>query len=134
MNKMAVTSEPIAEAEAYLRDRFASMNEKFFFGRLPGYAICVQEEAVIAPGGRGYHDRRRKKIVVLLMARGEMEGTLLHEMGHAATNGHHGAKWINEMCRVFRLGAPLSGLDLRRLRLRVCDGVPSPIPGDAWES
>jgi hypothetical protein len=41
-----------------------------------------------------------------------MEGTLVHEMAHAATTGEHDEEWVKEMVGLKAAGAPVSDWDL----------------------
>jgi hypothetical protein len=41
-----------------------------------------------------------------------LEGTLIHEMAHAATNGDHSEEWLNEMARLKAAGAPVADWEL----------------------
>lgn len=133
MNSKASMARPIPRpADSECEELFARFNSAFFDGRIPAYHIRVQADPVLSPGGRGYHDRKGRTITLLLLPRPELDGTLVHEMAHASTNDYHGPRWVNEMRRLFRRGAPLSELDLRRLCLRPNDGVQCPPLADSW--
>jgi len=46
-----------------------------------------------------------------------MEGTLIHEMAHAATNDDHDEEWLKEMVRLKAAVAPVPDWELEHSEL-----------------
>jgi hypothetical protein len=95
-----------------LRKLFEQFNEQYFGGRLPAYKIRVVTH-MTRLGESGCCVKTRKLIeIVKGLPNKDATSCLLHEMAHAATNGHHGMPWRKEMIRLRDAGAPLFGPDL----------------------
>ena len=139
-----IQQSEVVDESARFQELFVAFNAKYFAGRLPDYNVYVvfdvnfwaNEYFVIgnvevAEPSQGYHDAERRKIY-LRHGADSLEAVLLHEMGHAATNGDHGAEWLAEMRRLHSLGASVCPSDLEA----GCDhkGTPS-IPRSrlTWE-
>jgi SprT-like family len=99
-----------------LRALFKRFNDQYWGGRLPAYSIRAVAE--ITSRGTWGECRKEKRVIKVLRKLPEKPATstLLHEMAHAATNGHHGKVWKREMIRLREAGAPLAGFD-RIIRL-----------------
>lgn len=90
---------------------FDELNALYFGGRLSHYRV---EVGPLPHGSSGRIDRPRRRI--RLAPGDEMRATLLHEMAHAATNGHHGPRFKAEVERLRQLGAPVAEADCALLR------------------
>ena len=116
------------EQSEKLQEMFQAFNVKYFSGRLPEYRILVvfdvpywQTERlgyqVSEPYAvRGFIDFSGRIILVGVRAGlipgATIQGTLLYEMVHAATDGEHGDLWKAEIARLVLLGAPVDEFDL----------------------
>ena len=119
----------IPEQSAIFQETFERFNRQYFAGRLPDYKVLVVYDvwywetercgfpAVLAPaaGSTGFIDFSARQIFVRFMGQFTlgmtMEGHLIHEMAHAATDGGHGKNWKAEMARLKELGAPITDRD-----------------------
>jgi hypothetical protein len=105
-----------------LRALFTQFNEQYFGGRLPAYAIQVARH-ITSLGEDGKCNRKRRLIKIRHGLSDEQAiSTLLHEMAHAATSGHHSMPWKKEMIRLRQAGAPLDSGDLN-IDLDDWDGI-----------
>jgi hypothetical protein len=110
-----------------LQGIFRAFNVKYFSGRLPEYRILVVhdvperqrelfDDPTLAHAVTGFIDFSGRIIVVGVRAGlvpgATIQGTLLHEMAHAATDGEHGDLWKAEIARLVLLGAPVDEFDL----------------------
>jgi hypothetical protein len=111
-----------------LQEMFQAFNVKYFSGRLPEYRILVVFDVAYWQTERlgylvsepyaitGFIDFWGRIIVVGVRAGlvpgVTIQGTLLHEMAHAATDGEHGDLWKAEIARLVLLGAPVDEFDL----------------------
>src|SRR5947207_529163 len=94
-----------------LRKLFIEFNEKYFGNGLPNYHIRVVDH-ITKLGASGICSRPRRLIRILRSLDEERAiSTLIHEMAHAATSGHHGKAWRAEMVRLRNQGAPFSEAD-----------------------
>jgi hypothetical protein len=94
-----------------LRKLFIAFNAQHWGGKLSQYRIR-RVAHITWLGESGRCDRKGR---VITIARGMDDPTtvttLLHEMAHAATTGHHGLPWKREMIRLRKAGAPLISPD-----------------------
>jgi hypothetical protein len=123
----------IPEQSALYQRKFQRFNVRYFAGRLPDYKIRVVYDAWYWETKRlgypedppfydsiGFIDFPGRQILIRFFCQHEtvrstgctMPECLIHEMGHAATDGDHGANWLAEMKRLKGLGAPVSKSDL----------------------
>jgi hypothetical protein len=119
-----IQNSEIPEQSALFQELFRTFNDQYFAGRLPEYRIQVVYDvwyweterygypaspALFEASGFIAFDQRRILIRFLsfLKVGLTMQGVLLHEMAHAATDGDHGDNWTNEMLRLKLLGAPV---------------------------
>jgi hypothetical protein len=116
------------EQSEKLQEMFQAFNVKYFSGRLPEYRILVVFDVPYWQMGRlgypvsephaitGFIDSSGRIILVGVRAgllRGAtIQGTLLHEMAHAATDDEHGDLFKAEIARLILLGAPVNECDL----------------------
>jgi SprT-like family len=95
-----------------LRALFQKFNGQYFGGKLPVYSLrSVDRMTWLGESGCCYKKRKLIKVNRGLSGE-EATSTLLHEMAHAATSGHHGMPWKREMIRLREAGAPLVSSDL----------------------
>jgi hypothetical protein len=120
----------IPEQSALYQRMFERFNARYFAGRLPDYKIRVvydvwywETERLGYPKEHpafydviGSIDFPSRQILIRFLGQHAIGCTmtecLLHEMGHAATDGGHGDNWLAEMKRLKGLGAPVSESDL----------------------
>ena len=115
------------EQAEQLQEVFRAFNVQYFSGRLPEYRILVVNDVTDWQGKllgdpdfpyavTGFIDFSGRRIVIGVRAGlvpgATIEGTLLHEMAHAATDGEHGDLWKAEIARLLLLGAPVNEFDL----------------------
>lgn len=99
-----------------LRARFDELNTRYFQGKVPRYTIRVVRVSS-RKGECGFCNKRRRIIKVLYgQSDEEAIGTLLHEMAHAVSTGHHGKPWGQVMIHLRDAGAPLGRDDLLQLQ------------------
>jgi hypothetical protein len=102
---------------------FGEFNGRYFAGKLPEYQVHVVfdlDRAVNEPlyGGAvssGLILFEERCIYLRYTSSPPMEGTLIHEMAHAATNGEHDQEWLHEMARLKAAGAPVPDWELEGL-------------------
>ena len=84
---------------------FDKYNVRFFGGRLPKYRV-LRSDRFIA-GEHGLCRKKQREIHLGTALKGaRLREVLLHEMAHAAVGGSHGKKWLAEMLRLAKMGAP----------------------------
>jgi hypothetical protein len=99
---------------------FDSFNQKYFSGALDRYSVhvvfdlhTVANEPVydghVSSGLIRFEERR---IYIRYTDIDLMQGTLIHEMAHAATSGEHDERWLAEMLRLKTEGAPVPEWEL----------------------
>jgi hypothetical protein len=107
---------------------FHEFKNRYFGGRLPEYKIRVVYDVwhweercgnPISPpvyDSIGFIDFPGRQIFIRFLGQHTigctMAETLVHEMGHAATDAGHGDNWLAEMKRLKRLGAPVRDDDI----------------------
>lgn len=90
------------QTQATLQDLFNRFNQRYWFGRLPQYAVFHSDRYA-----QGYCRKGQREIYINIGIKGPLaKRLLLHEMAHAATSGGHGKAWQAEMQRLARMGAP----------------------------
>jgi hypothetical protein len=118
-----IQQREVPEESQRLQELFDFYNARYFDGRLPLYAVHVVYDVnfwadeyffnglFLEEPSAGYHDAQHRRIF-LRHGEASMEGNLLHEMAHAATNGHHDDPWLGEMRRLEAIGAPICAWEL----------------------
>jgi hypothetical protein len=99
---------------------FDELNVRYFAGKLPAYQVHVvfdlhraaKEPVYGGSVSSGLIRFEQRKIYLRCTNYPPMEGTLVHEMAHAATTGEHDEEWLKEMVRLKTAGAPVSDWDL----------------------
>jgi hypothetical protein len=112
-------SELPRESERFQK-LFRVFNAGYFADRLEDYKIRVvfdlhtfANEPVFDSAVNDGLIRFAERCIYLRYSDKEaMEGTLIHEMAHAATNGDHGEDWLAEMARLMAAGAPVHPCEL----------------------
>jgi hypothetical protein len=85
---------------------FDGYNRKYFAGKLPHTLILSSRF------GDGYTCHGKQQIFInSLMNRARIRKVLIHEMAHASVSEPHTQKWLKDMQRLRKLGAPV---DLNR--------------------
>ena len=102
---------------------FDKFNGQYFGGKLPPYQVHVvfdlhriAKEPVL--GGHvssGLIRFEERSIYLRYTDSPLMQGMLIHEMAHAATNGEHDQEWLHEMVRLKAAGAPVPDWELEGL-------------------
>jgi hypothetical protein len=119
MAKLILVSE-IRSFSNVFQFLFDSFNQKYFSGALDRYQVrvvfdlhTVADEPVhrghVSSGLIRFEERR---IYIRYTDTDSMQGTLLHEMAHAATSGEHDERWLAEMVRLKTAGAPVPDWEL----------------------
>jgi hypothetical protein len=87
-----------------IQKQFEDFNNRFFNNRLKGWTV---EESNIF--GLGYCCQGEKRIYVGAESGDKEEylRVLAHEMAHASVRGGHTSKWLKEIQRIAKLGAPV---------------------------
>jgi hypothetical protein len=102
--------------EKRLQRLFQRYNQKFWNGRLAGWMV---QDSPDIPSIYGYcSSSKTKRIYVRVEAHKSdrhVRATLIHEMAHAATYRGHGGRWLLEMQRLKRAGAPTIALDFLKM-------------------
>jgi hypothetical protein len=121
MAKLILASE-IRSFSNFFQSLFDSWNRKYFSGALDRYQVrvvfdlhTVANEPVDGgevSSGLIRFEERRIYIRYTLDEDVSMQGTLLHEMAHAATSGKHDQRWRAEMARLKTVGAPVPDWEL----------------------
>jgi len=119
MAKLIMSSE-IRSLSISFQSLFDSFNRKYFSGALDRYRVrivfdlhTVANEPVygghISSGLIRFEERR---IYIRYTEADLMQGTLIHEMAHAATSGEHDERSRAEMVRFKIAGAPVPDWEL----------------------
>ena len=86
-----------------IKDLFDRYNRKYFDGRLSSYSLVLSSQF-----GDGYTCFGHQRIFINpLMKRARTRKVLIHEMAHASVSDGHTQKFLKEMQRVRKLGAPV---------------------------
>ena len=104
---------------------FDEFNVRYFAGKLPAYQVHVAfdlHRAAKEPVYRGVVITGlirlgQRRIYLRYTNSPPMEGTLIHEMAHAATNDDHDEEWLKEMVRLKAAGAPVPDWELEHSEL-----------------
>ncbi len=109
----------IRPASARFQSLFDYWNDGFFSNRLPRYCVRVvfdihtfADEPVPEIGACSGLIRFAERCIYIRHEEERMmQGMLVHEMAHAATNGEHDEPWNAEMRRLSQAGAPALDFD-----------------------
>ena len=114
MAKLIFASE-IRSLSGSFQSLFDSFNEKYFSGVLDRYSVHVVFDlhtVANEPVDRGHVSSglirfEERRIYIRYTDTDLMQGTLIHEMAHAATSGEHDERSRAEMVRLKIAGAPV---------------------------
>ena len=122
MAKLILSSE-IRCLSSSFQSLFDSFNQKYFSGALDRYQVLVvfdlhtvaDEPVYDGSVSSGLIRFEERQIYIRYTDAEDMQGTLVHEMAHAATSGEHDQRWEAEMVRLKRAGAPVADGEWRSL-------------------
>jgi hypothetical protein len=120
MAKLIMSSE-IHSLSASFQSLFDSFNRKYFSGALDRYRVRVVFDLHTVANEPLYGGHRssglirfaERRIYIRYTDTYLMQGTLIHEMAHAATSGGHDERWFAEMARLKTAGAPVPNWELK---------------------
>ena len=119
MAKLILASE-IRSFSGSFQSLFDTFNLKYFSGALDRYQVCVvfdPHTVANEPVNRGHVSSglirfEERRIYIRYTDTDLMQGTLIHEMAHAATSGEHDERSRAEMVRFKIAGAPVPDWEL----------------------
>jgi hypothetical protein len=116
-----IFSSEIPRLSQYFDRLYRKFNDEYFAGRLPEYRVRVvfdlhafaNEPMYKGSVSSGLIRFQERCIYLRYSQTLSLEGTLIHEMAHAATDGDHDNEWLTEMRRLKSAGAPVPDWDLQ---------------------